>query len=374
MSAIRRAFSLGTTFAAALNGTMVMPLIVLALARVPGIDEASATAIAAAELAGIAFYGLVLARAAQRSRKLTAWLGILALGLGELASHLLVGSIALSVARLVVGVGEGALFGLICANVAGEAQAERIWGQVNLVGGVAMGLLLYGLSMLTPTADRGPIFLWLAVMAVVVAPFVLTQRPRADAITQHLPAPLLRGHKHAMWVIVALAYGVQAGQWAVCGYLGEIAKLPLERSGTYLALSSILGFAGAVAPSLAKRPSQRLGFVLLGFVIMAVSIAAFFNCLGDWPFFLGQVGVNVGFYMLTPFLVGTLTENDSDGSLVMRTLVIALAGSAIGTALAGLAFEELGRAVFSGICVALVAVCAAAAARVLPVIERRVRG
>ncbi|MBV8122867.1 MAG: hypothetical protein JO370_02150 [Paucibacter sp.] len=369
MSAFQRASSLGLIFAAALNGTMVMPLVVLALTRVPGIDEASATAIAAAELAGIACYCLLLPGSALRSRRFTAWFGIIALSLGELASQHLSSSVTLSLARLVVGLGEGALFSLICANVAGEAQAERIWGQVNLVGGVTMGLLLYGLSTLPASTGRGPIFLWLALLGALVAPAALTLRPRAEAATWQPAVPLQRLHKHAMWFVVALAYAVQAGQWAVCGYLGEIARLPIERVGEYLALSSILGFAGAIAPSFAQRASQRLGFVLLGFLIMALSVAVFFNWLGDLPFFLGQIGVNVGFYMLTPFVVGTLTENDADGRLVMRTLVIALSGSAVGTALAGAAFTQAGRGTFSALCVALIAICAFAAARVLPRIE-----
>jgi len=371
MTAIRRAFSLGATFAAALNGTMVMPLIVLALTRVRGIDEATATAVAAAELAGIAIYSLLLPRAAQRARRATALFGLLALGGGELASQVLDGVAALACARLVAGLGEGALFGLICANVAGEAQAERIWGQVNLVGGVAMGLLLYGLSLLPPSAERGPIFAWLAVLALLVAPAVLSLRARVVPADQAHALALRPAHKYGLWFIVALAYAVQAGQWAVTGYVGEIAKLPADHVGTWLALSSILGFAGAVAPSLARRPSQRLGFVLLGFAIMALSLELFFNRLGDWPFFVGQVGVNVGFYMLTPFVIGMLTENDGDGSLVLRTLVVALFGSAAGTAVAGYVFEQAGPGQFSGLCVALVLLCAVTAARVMPQIEGR---
>jgi len=371
MSALRRAFGLGATFAAALNGTMVMPLIVMALTRVGGIDEGTATAVAAAELAGIAIYGLLLSGAARRARRLTASLGLLALCGGELASHALGGILALSLARLFTGLGEGALFGLICANVAGEPQAERIWGRVNLVGGLMMGLLLYGLSQFPAGTGRGPIFLVLATMAVAVAPAALRVRPRERAAAQSRSVRLPGADKALLWFIVTLAYGVQAGQWAVSGYLGEQVKLPAERVGEYLALSSILGFAGAVAPALARRASQRLGFVLLGFAVMAVSVLVFFNGRGDASFFLGQVGVNVGFYMLTPFIVGLLTENDADGSLVMRTLVIALFGSALGTAVAGAAFTEAGAGPFGVLCVTLIALCAAAAVLVMTRLGRR---
>jgi predicted MFS family arabinose efflux permease len=361
MSAVKRVFSLGAAFAAALNGTMVMPLIVLALTRVPGIDEATATAIAAAELAGIALYCLLLPRLAQRARRPTMWLGLLAMIVGELASQHLDGIAALAAARLLAGLGEGALFSLVSAGVAAQPNAERIWGQINLVGGLAMGLLLYGLSMLPPASDRGPIFYGLAAMGVLMAPGVLMIEDGSAAQAAPRAAALRSSHKGLVWLVVVLVYGVQAGQWAVSGYLGEAAGLAGPRVGLYLALSSIVGFAGAVVPSLSRDPRRRLQLVLQGFSVMALALLLFFNVVGDAAFLLGQIGVNVGFYMVTPFVTGLLTESDRDGSLVLRTLVVALSGAAVGTALAGELFARSGAGPFGLLCVAVVALAMLAA-------------
>jgi MFS transporter, DHA1 family, inner membrane transport protein len=357
MPAIKRVFGLSAAFAAALNGTMVMPLIVLALNRIPRIDETSATAIAAAELAGMALYGLAAPHLMRRARRGTTIAGLLALIFGEAASHFLTGIAPLTAARLVAGLGEGALFSLITSEVAAEANAERIWGQINLVGGLAMGVLLYGLSTLPPANDRGSIFLWLAAMGVFMAPWVLSIRhgaTQAAAVTRR--RGLTKMQIGLILFVVILVYAVQAGQWAVSGYMGELARMSRSRIGFYLALSSIAGFAGAIVPSLTRKPSHRLGFVLLGFLVMAVSVLVFFNCPGDQPFLWGQIGVNVGFYMVTPFVIGLLTENDHDGALVLRTLVIALVGAAAGTAIAGGAFSGSGREAFSLLCAAVVVV------------------
>jgi MFS transporter, DHA1 family, inner membrane transport protein len=365
MSAIKRVFGLGAAYAAALNGTMVMPLIVLALHRIPGIDEGTATAIAAAELAGIALYGLLAPRLMRRAGRITAVAGLLALIAGEAFCGFLDGVAALAAARLLAGLGEGALFSLITAEVAAQANAERIWGQINLVGGLAMGALLYALSTLPPTNDRGSIFLWLAAMGVLVAPWVLSiqSRERPDGGAAQARS-LAKSQIGLILLVVLFIYAVQAGQWAVSGFIGESAHMPAERIGRYLAVSSILGFAGAVVPSLTRNPAHRAGLVLLGFLVMALALLAFFNWRGDGAFLWGQVGVNVGFYMVTPFLIGLLTENDADGALVLRTLIVALVGAALGTAFAGAALSGTGAGVFSGLCAAIIAASTVIAALV----------
>ncbi|WP_343731247.1 hypothetical protein, partial [Duganella sp.] len=372
-----RVSGLSAAFAAALNGTMVMPLIVMALCRIPGIDEATATAVASAEIGGIALYCLLCPRLVRRAHWQVAAGGALAMVAGQLLSHVTDSVATLSLARLLAGVGEGALFSLITYNVAGQAEAERIWGQINLVGGVCMGGLLYVLSMLPPQGGRGPIFLWLAAFGVALAPLILSIRPRADAAahaaTQAAAQPvarLPRSRLALVLTVVLLVYGVQAGQWAVSGYVGERARMAAETVGLFLALSSILGFAGAIVPSLTRNPARRAPLVALGFVILGASVYAFFNLAGQWPFLLSQIMVNVGFYMLTPFLTGLLTENDPDGALVMRTLIIAMLGAGIGTALAGELFVSGGPGMFSLIAVGVVGLAWAGAMAVFNTIKR----
>jgi predicted MFS family arabinose efflux permease len=200
-------------------------------------------------------------------------------------------------------------------------------------------------------------------MALVVTPFVLmipaerrsAEHPATAASTLGQPQMGL------VLLVVLLVYAVQSGQWAVSGYVGAVAQIAPARMGLFLAISSIAGFAGALVPSLTRSPAHRLAFVMLGFVLMATALLVFFNKLGDAPFLWGQIALNVGFYAVTPFVTGLLTENDRDGALVLRTLVLALFGAAGGTALAGALFTAGGPRTFSLVCVALLAASAAAA-------------
>jgi len=356
-SGTKRIIGLSAAFAIALNGSMVMPLIVMALSRIQGITESTATIVASVEIGGIALYSLLLPRLVKHAHFNVALGGIAALIVGELLTHFVDGIGMLTASRLLTGLGEGALFSLITHDVAAEADAERFWGMINLIGGVCMGLLLYFLSTLAPDTGRGSIFLWLAAFGVLLAPFIFLIQPKTEQQeAAKAPALLPKPIVALILFVIFLVYGVQAGQWAVSGYMGELSKIPVVTVGFFLALSSIVGFIGAIVPALTRNPSHRLRYVALGLLVMGVALYIFFNIGGEHAFLYGQILINVGFYMVTPFMTGLLTESDKDGVLVMRTLIIAMLGAGVGTALTGELFTEGGPGQFSAIAIGVVAI------------------
>lgn len=353
--------ALSASFAAALNGTMVMPLIVMAMSRLPGIDEGLATAVAASEIAGVAIYCLISPYLGTARPRLLAVMATLSLVTGELSSQYLTDPATLAAARLLAGLGEGALFSLVARKLASRQGAERLWGLINLIGGLAMGTLLYALSTLS---DGKGLFLWLAAFTLLTGPAVLLARPPAAGMILEDAPKAGRGRIVLILGVLFLIYAVQAAQWAVSGYRGEQSGLSVEQLGLFLALSSIAGFVGAVVPSLTRNRSLRLPGVILGVAVMSGALAVFFNVPGPGFFLGGQILVNVGFYMATPYLTGLLTENDPDGALLMKTLVVALTAAAIGTALAGDLFTGCGPALFSLFTIAAIALAAAGATQI----------
>lgn len=353
---------LSAAYAVALNGTMVMPVVVLSLSKLAGYDEATATIVASAELAGIALYGLLLPKLAFGSWRMVAFGGAVAVVVGEAASFWLHAPLPLAAARLATGIGEGAIFSLVSISLASLANAERYWGALSLIGGTTMGVLLFAVSLMPQAEGEAPVFLVLAAYAALMAPLLLFISRRAPAI------PVAAGHSTLdrvkmalMLTVVLLVYAVQAGQWAVCGYVGEAVGLSSGAVGFYLAVSSIAGFVGAVVPAFTRDRARRLPAVLAGFLVMAVSIHFLFNWLTPAVFVAAQVLVNMGFYILTPFVTGILTENDPDGTLMSRTLIVAIVGAAVGTAVAGPIFADAGPAIFAWsflLPLAIAAVCA----------------
>lgn len=327
---------LSAAYAVALNGTMVMPVIVLAMSKLSGYDEGLATIVASAELAGIAIYGIFLAGLAARSWKVVAAAGLIAVAGGEAASFWLHSPWLLAGARLVAGLGEGAIFSLVCMNLASLADAERLWGAISLIGGTAMGLLLFVVSLMPSGQNDAPVFLMISGFTVLLAPiFLLLSRRPTTMATASIHSRLDRRRMLLTMAVVFLVYAVQAAQWAICGYVGERVGLTTGEVGFYLAVSSLAGFIGAVVPTMTRDKAKRLPFVLLGFLVMGVAIFFLFNIFTAFVFVTTQLFVNIGFYIVTPFLTGVLTENDPDGSLMSRVLVVAIVGATVGTAVAG---------------------------------------
>ena len=327
---------LSAAYAVALNGTMVMPVVVLAMSKLAGYDEGLATVVASAELAGIAIYGIFLAGLAARSWKAVAIAGIVAVAGGEALSFWLHSPWLLAGARLAAGLGEGAIFSLVCMNLASLANAERLWGAISLIGGTAMGLLLFVVSLMPLGQNSAPVFLVIAGFSILMAPvFILLSRRPTSMAAASIHARLDRRRMLLTMVVVFLVYAVQAAQWAICGYVGERVGLSGGEVGFYLAVSSLAGFIGAVVPTMNRDKAKRLPLVLMGFLIMGVAIFFLFNIFTAFVFVTTQVFVNIGFYVVTPFLTGVLTENDPDGSLMSRVLVVAIVGATVGTAVAG---------------------------------------
>jgi len=342
---------LSAAYAVALNGTMVMPVVVLSISKLAGYDEGLATIVAAAELAGIALYGIFLPGLAKRSWKSVAIAGLVAVAVGEASSFWLDAPWALAGARLVAGLGEGAIFSIVCMNLASLANAERLWGAISLVGGTTMGLLLFVVSLMTLAPDGAPVFLAIAAFTVIMAPFFIFLGNRPHNLPAATGESRLDRRKMLLTMaVVFLVYAVQAAQWAICGYVGERVGLTGGEVGFYLAVSSLLGFVGAVVPSLTRERSMRLPSVLFGFLVMAVAIYFLFNVFTAFVFVTTQVFVNIGFYIVTPFLTGLLTENDADGSLMSRTLVVAIVGATVGTGAAGPILVATNASIFAWSC------------------------
>ncbi|THF49352.1 MFS transporter [Allorhizobium terrae] len=354
--------SLSAAYAIALNGTMVMPVVVLAMSKLAGYNEGLATIVASAELAGVAIYGLFLPKLAQRSWKAVAICGVLAVLAGEASSFWQQSPSLLALARFITGLGEGAIFSIVAMNLASLANAERLWGALALIGGTAMGILLFVVSLMPHQQAQAPVFLAITAFVALMAPFMLfmARRPR-DLQKATVHSRLDRKKMTLAMIIVFMVYAVQAGQWAICGYVGERIGLDNSEVGFYLAISSLAGFLGAVVPAMTHDKAKRLPVVLLGFVIMAISIYYLFHVFTASVFLATQVLVNIGFFIVTPFVTGVLTENDPDGSLMSRILVIAIIGATIGTAIAGPIFSMAGASVFAWSCIlplVLAVVCA----------------
>jgi len=343
---------LALAYAVATNTLVLTPFIVSAFMQRFHIGEDVATQLAGVEILGIALSCALLPRWIARAAGRFAALGICGAILGQVASVLLAFVPLIGVVRGLTGVFEGMLFVVVASCVSQRQSADRLWGQINLCAGLINGGLLVMISYFPQGWLAQWLFVLLAGVAVLLAPAITgigRHAPQANAqgvpsARRAVPLKLIL----SMWGATALVYGVQASQWAVAGLVGEAAKLSPSVIGVLLSLSSLLGFGGAVIPSLRGSHKHRQKIVLLALLALMVSIVWFFRVSGPRDYFLSQLLLNTSFFVIVPFFTGRLSEADPDGSLVARTVVVTFMGAGAGTAVAGGLCDAYGGLAFSG--------------------------
>ncbi|MGJ3701274.1 MFS transporter [Variovorax sp. AFSI2.2] len=351
---------LALAYAVAINGMILTPFIVSAVTTRFGLTDSAATQIAGIEIFGIAVSCALFPRWIARGAHTFSRLGLIGAVLAQAASALAPNVEVLSIARGLAGLFEGMLFVVVAASVAHRASTDRLWGQINLAAGILDGAILVGISFLPEAVLSRWIFLLLAGLMVAavlalrhIGEFALHQRP-AHATGSGAKAPLKL--VLAVWIVIVLLYGIQASQWAVAGIVGARVGLSGSMIGILLSLSSLLGFIGAVVPSQSASRPHRLSIIWTSQLVMVASLVAFFSSAGPLWYLVSQVVINASLFVVIPFLTGMLSEVDTDGSLVSRSVVITFLGAGGGTVLAGSAFSELGGMKFAyAMCAAVMA-------------------
>lgn len=335
---------LALAFAVATNGLILSPFLVMAVMARFQLDEGTATALISAEILGIAISCALLPHRIARSARLFTLAGLLGTILGEGLSAAAPDVLSAAIARGLTGLFEGMLFVVVASGVSQRASTDRLWGLINLLSGVVTGGLLVLTSALPVTWLAHWMFALLAIVAAVLAPAIYGVDVLANSGAQtRLRANTMKWRPViAIWVAMALIYGVQTSEWTISGFVGEHAGLSATMIGVLLSVSSLLGFVGAAVPSYPASHRYRLVLIWAAQLVMIASLEWFFNAHGSSGYFLSQLLLNCTFYIMTPFFTGMLSVVDPDGSLVSRTLVITFFAACVGTALSGALLGRVG--------------------------------
>lgn len=337
---------LACCWALGIGGTTMMPLLVTnAMARLR-LDEGQATMLAGAEMMGMLAGCIVLPALARRwPSRLTAGALVL-LVWSQVLSALIVSAPAFAAARFAAGFCEAQMIVMVGICLACHRDAERLWGVVLLLSGLAVAGVFTLLSLLPGVADGSGIWYGLALLAAVLA-------VGAVRVPVLMPQQLLQPEVHAgrrrgraevwlAWGVFVGVYSVQAGVWAVSALQGERIGLSLPTTGMLLSLSSLLGFFGAVVPAIPALAARRGLTVMAALAVMSASVAGFFTAHGAAAFFIAQLALNAAFYTVMAVLNSFISARDSNGTLLSQSVVVTFAAVALGTVGAGALFQGLG--------------------------------
>jgi len=334
---------LALAYSLATAGLTLTPFLVASVMLRFQLDESVATQIAGVEILGLAISCALLPRWIARAAKTFTFIGIGGIIAGQLLSVLATTVNGVCIARGLTGLCEGTLFVIVGSGICQRVGADRLWGKINLIAGVINGSVLVMISYLPESWLGRWLFLLLTVVATLIAPWITTIGKFTNTVVNVAnrvkpPIKLVL----SVWGCTVLIYGVQAAQWAVSTIVGSHAGLSPVTTGILLAVSSLLGFAGAIVPSIRGSHNHRLAIIWLSQLVFAGSIIWFFMVRDDWSFFWSQVIVNASFFVIIPFLSGLLSGIDPDGSLIARTVVVTFIGASVGTAVAGSLFSQFG--------------------------------
>lgn len=349
---------LGLAYAAATNGLVITPFLVAAMMLRFHLGEGAATQIAGVEILGIAISCALLPRWISRAARSFSVAGVVGVIAGQAMSVFSWSVALMSAARGLTGIFEGVLFVVVASSASYRESADRLWGKINLLSGGINGSILVLVSCL-PDAWMGRwIFILLLGAVSAMAPVTLgvgqfaKHSTRTHAQHRKTPYKLVL----TIWTVSVLIYGVQSAQWAVAGIVGVRSGLSAATIGVLLSVSSLLGFAGAVIPAQRATHAHRLKLIFLSQLVMIGAIVGFFHSTGNWSYFLSQLALNCAFFVIVPYLGGLLSEIDSDGSLVARTLVVTFVAAGTCTAFTGSLFEQYGSTRFAyGLCIGVLA-------------------
>ncbi|KQQ39974.1 hypothetical protein ASF61_03950 [Duganella sp. Leaf126] len=344
---------LSCAWALGITGTTLMPLLVTnAMARLH-LDEGQATMISGLEMVGMLAGCIVLPPLARRRPAATTAVALLLLAACQ-ALTAWAGQLALfGMLRAVAGVCEAQLVVMVGICLACHRDAERLWGWVLLWSGLIAAGAFTVLSLFPAVAADARLWSALAVLTLVLATVALrvpalvpvrlpAVRPAPASASSADSAPRIGADVWMAWGVFVGAYSVQAGVWAVSALQGERLGLPLPVIGTLLALSSLLGFFGALAPALPALAGRRGLTMAAALAVMGASVACFFTARSATMFFVSQTLLNAGFYAVMALLNGFISARDRDGTLLSQSVIVTFAAVAAGTVGAGELFQDAG--------------------------------
>jgi hypothetical protein len=335
---------LSCAWALGIGGTTMMPLLVTnAMARLH-LDEGQATMLTGAEMIGMLAGCIALPLLARRMPMALTSAALVLLALCQAASALVLPVMLFVVLRFAAGLCEAQMIVMVGICLACHRDAERLWGLVLLLSGLAVAGVFTLLTLFPDAASGSAVWDGLALMAVVLGVVAV----RVPSLMPERPAGVHMGRQRGtaeiwlVWGVFVGVYSVQAGVWAVSALQGQRMGLTLPQIGVLLSVSSLLGFFGAVVPAIPALAARRGLTVIGALAVMFASVACFFTAQGAVLFFVGQTMLNAAFYTIMAVLNSFISAQDRDGTLLSRSVVVTFAAVALGTVGAGELFQDAG--------------------------------
>jgi len=123
--------------------------------------------------------------------------------------------------------------------------------------------------------------------------------------------------------------------WAFVGMIADASSIPGEKTGQILSIATIMGIVGSLSATFIGNRGVRTLWLLLGYGLMALSVALLFGVPGVVRFTLSAIIFKYVWTFVLPFIVSCIADMDRNGQLVNSMNLVIGGGLAIGPAIAG---------------------------------------
>lgn len=318
---------------------IIQPALVQGFVGHLGLTEQEALNLAGVEMLGVAAATVALALPGLTVdwRKLLTGALLLA-ALGNILSALLIHSSSIWAARLIAGLGHGAIISLSFSFVGLTRRVDRnlaIYLTALLTyGAIGIWLLPSFLDALGFSGLFGGFAALLlgGLITVNKVPRSVNERIAVPETARNLPPPL---------VFTALAgvlsYNLAQGiAWAVLFLIGIGAGIAEQPVADALFLSQILAIGGALGSVFLAGSVSRRAAIVSGILGGACCIALLLGEPSALLFLIAVCGFNILWNFVLPFILAAVSEMRTDGRMVGSAIAMQMLGLGLGPFIAGL--------------------------------------
>jgi len=240
--------------------------------------------------------------------------------------------------RFVSALGGGTLMVLCLSSAVASSNRDRTYGLWVSGQLVLAAVALWILPDLFARFELKALYIGLAGLLLLSFPLTGAFPNTAPSLKPSVEAGA--PGRGLMSVVLALAavllfYIGLISVWAFVGVIADAASIPGEQTGQILSIATIMGIVGSLSATFIGNRGVRTLWLLLGYGLMALSVALLFGIPGVVRFTLSAIIFKYVWTFVLPFIVSCIADMDRNGQLVNSMNLVIGGGLAIGPAIAG---------------------------------------
>jgi len=245
--------------------------------------------------------------------------------------------------RFVSALGGGTLMVLCLSSAVASSNRDRTYGLWVSGQLVLAAVALWILPDLFARFDLKALYIGLAGLLLLSFPLTGAFPDTAPSVKPSVAASA--PGRGLLSVVLALAavllfYIGLISVWAFVGVIADAASIPGEQTGQILSIATIMGIVGSLSATFIGNRGVRTLWLLLGYGLMALSVALLFGMPGVVRFTVSAIIFKYVWTFVLPFIVSCIADMDRNGQLVNSMNLVIGGGLAIGPAIAGRMLQE----------------------------------